>query len=54
MSNAKIKDVPFTKSNCPDCNAILIWKRPRQKMSHAERKVESLRKKSDMSREFIL
>ncbi len=54
MTNAKIKDVPFSKTNCPDCNAILIWRRPKQKMSQAERKAKAIRSKSDMSREFIL
>lgn len=51
FSSAKMapKEVPFTKTNCPDCGSILVWKKEKSKLHKAERKKPA----SDMKRNFL-
>ena len=47
FSHAKMveKIVPMSKSTCPDCGFVLLWKKPNKKLHSAESKRSSEYKK---------
>lgn len=43
------KEVSFGQTNCPDCGAVLMWKKKNKKSHIAERKKPA----SDVKRNFL-